>query len=171
MPEPLAGIDIGPVIEKSALGGQLLPKKAQGVDHAFARKSEGDIAAFFADAQRGQAESGGRDTAHYAVIGGAHVAAVLHHSGTGICLVPEKLKNRFFELLEKGIVSGRQVAGRRKLRCDRGDLGEPGGWQRSAGAKALRRSESPQAENAAKSRSNSRRDRFLGLNIVPSRHN
>src|SRR5271155_3574001 len=133
LPEALAGIDVGPMVEKSALVGQLLPEKAQRVDHAFAGERERDIAALFADAQRGQAESGGGDAADHTVVGGAHIAAVLHHSGAGIGLIPEKLKNRFFELLEEGIVSGRKVAGRRKLRGRRGSLAAGnGGLEREA---------------------------------------
>ena len=38
-------------------------------------------------------------------------------------MIPEKLKNRLFELLQKGIVSGRKVRGGRKLRGQRGGLG------------------------------------------------
>src|SRR5580704_3016665 len=105
LPEALAGIDIGPMIEKSTLRGQLLPQKAQGVDYPFAGQSKGNISAFFADAQRSQTEPRGGDAAHYSVIRGANVAAVFHHSGSRICLVPEKLKDRFFELFEERIVS------------------------------------------------------------------
>src|ERR1700678_4251499 len=65
VPYPFARIDVGKVIEESAMRRQRLPKKCERRTHAQARVLVGDEAALFCNADCGQAKTGGRNASDY----------------------------------------------------------------------------------------------------------
>ncbi len=109
LPQPLARIDIGPVIEKAALVVQLLPQESQSYQRAVSRLRIGDIPAVLADAQSGEPESGGGDAADDFVIAASHVAPVFRKPGAGIRLFPEIKKVGGFQIFQKSAVARGQL--------------------------------------------------------------
>ena len=89
VPDSFAGIDVGEVIEKSAMRRQLSPKKYERRDDAQPRVLVGDKAAFFCDADGRQAEAGRRDAGDDAGVVAADIAAVFDQAGLRIGLLPE----------------------------------------------------------------------------------
>src|ERR1700733_5585265 len=101
VPQSFAGIDVGKVIEESAMRGQSSPKKGEGRQHAQASVLEGDKAALFCNADGGQAETGGGDAAHHTRVVDARVAAVLDQAGLRVGLLPEVEKTGMFQLVQE----------------------------------------------------------------------
>ena len=119
VPQPLAGIDVGEVVEKSPMLGQSLPKKAQRVQHSGARFDGRNEAALLSYAQRGEPETGGRDAGDHGVVGGRFtgIAAVLDQAGLGVGLLPEVADVDSLEFIKKLIIVRRKVSlGRRRRR-------------------------------------------------------
>ena len=83
IPKPFAGVDVGEVIEKSAMVGQGLPQEAQRVEDAGTRLVERNKTALLPNAEGREPESGGRNAGDYGVVGGclAGVTAVLDQAG------------------------------------------------------------------------------------------
>src|SRR5580704_1797066 len=81
VPQSLAGIDVGKVIEEAAMRGQSSPKKGEGRQHAQASVLARDKAALFCNADGGQAKTGGSDAAHHPGVVDARVAAILDQAG------------------------------------------------------------------------------------------
>ena len=116
VPDSFAGIDVGEVIEESAMRRQLPPKKYERRDDAQARVLVGDVAALFCDADCGQAKTGGGDACDHAGVVDAHVAAVFDQSGLRIGLLPEEEETAAFKIVQKLIIL-RRKGGRRRERC------------------------------------------------------
>src|ERR1700728_415971 len=89
VPQSFAGIDVGKVIEESAMRGQSSPKKGEGRQHTQTSVLLRDKAAFFRDADGGQSKACGGDAAHQTGVVSTRVAAVLDQAGLGIGLLPE----------------------------------------------------------------------------------
>src|SRR5262245_39941896 len=76
VPEALAGVDVGPVIEEPTVIRHLLPEKMQPGEDAIARIFQGNPSPLLADAQGSEPEPGRRDAAKIALVGGSHIEAV-----------------------------------------------------------------------------------------------
>jgi len=104
IPHSFAGVDIGEVIEESAMRGQLVPQKGQALENAFARLRMTDKSAHFSDTDGCKAEAGGRDTGGCAGVFGTNVAAILDQSGGGICLFPEEEEAGVLKFVQELVV-------------------------------------------------------------------
>ncbi len=71
IPDSFAGVDVGPVIEESAMVGQRFPQKAQRGQHPVARLGKRNEAALLSDAQRREAKTCGGDAGHERFVGRA----------------------------------------------------------------------------------------------------
>src|SRR3981189_3159811 len=80
IPDALACIDVGKVVEESTVSRHLLPEEAQSGENSIARVVKRKKSAFFSDAQSGQPKSGSRDTADIGIVVGLHVATILHEA-------------------------------------------------------------------------------------------
>ncbi len=88
---PLAGIHVEEVIEEAVLLIDAIQQEAQRGYDAGADLVRRQIAALMPDAQRCQAESGGRDTGSLAIVGSAiGKRAVAHQAGARAGFIPEK---------------------------------------------------------------------------------
>src|ERR1700721_2248153 len=101
IPHALAGVDVGEVIEESSMSRHLLPEKTQSGQSPVARVGERNVSAFFCDAQCGQAESGGRNTAYVGIIVGLNVASIFHQSSLRARLFPEILKVQLLQFIQE----------------------------------------------------------------------
>ena len=111
VPQSLAGVDIGEVIEKSAMVGQGLPKKTQRVQDPSARLVQRNEAALFTNADRREPKAGGRDAGDYGIVGGcfARVAPVFDQAGLGVGLLPEVAKRGSLHVIEELVIVGRKI--------------------------------------------------------------
>src|SRR5271170_1700035 len=113
VPQSLAGIDVGEVIEESAMRGQGSPKKGEGRQHAQASVLVRDKAALVCNADGGKAKTGGGDAAHHPGVVGARVAAVLDQAGLRIGLLPEIEKTGVLQIVQELLILRRE-GGRRR---------------------------------------------------------
>ena len=104
VPHALAGVDVGEVIEESAMMRHFFPQEAEGGKDALQGGAPGNEAALLGDAQRGQAETGGGDASYDAFVGCLHIAAVLDHSSLGAGLLPEEEKIGAFQIVQKLVI-------------------------------------------------------------------
>ena len=114
VPQPLAGIDIRPVVEESAMIREFLPEKPHRIEDAIARLRVRNEAALVGDANRGEAEAERRDAAELIIlIRRDHIAAVAHEAGIWIRLLPEKKEIRALDLIAEGLgPAAKRSAGR-----------------------------------------------------------
>ena len=92
IPEAVAGVDVGPVVEEAAMVRHLFPKKAQPGEDPAARFIIRDPPALLADAECREAEAGRRDAAEVALVGDAHVESIADDASLGAALFQEKQK-------------------------------------------------------------------------------
>src|SRR3981189_1345402 len=80
IPDALACIDVGKVIEESTVSRHLLPEEPQTSENSIARIVTRKKSAFFSDAQSGHLSSGCGDTADIGIVVGLYVATILHQA-------------------------------------------------------------------------------------------
>ena len=107
IPHALAGVDVGEVIEKSAMIGKLLREEVESGDHAFDGIAAGNEAALVGDSDCGKAKAGGRDAGYNSLIVDADVATIFNEAGLVAGLFPKKEEAGIFDFVEKLIVFGR----------------------------------------------------------------
>src|SRR6516164_2894246 len=61
IPNPFAGVDIGPVIQETTMMWKLMGKKIQGADDPQPSFGAGQKSSLIGDTKRGKAKSGGGD--------------------------------------------------------------------------------------------------------------
>jgi hypothetical protein len=112
VPDSRTRVQIRPVVEEPPVGRHLRLEKAKSGDHALVGLAGGHELALFADADRGQAESRGRDACGGACVGcRTHVNSVSDESGNRVRLVPEVAERGQFNLIQQAFVLRRQGIG------------------------------------------------------------
>ena len=104
VPHSFTGVDIGEVIEESAMSGQFVPQERQALDYALARLGVTYKAAHFPDTDGGEAEAGGRDTRNSACVFGADVAAIFGQSGWRAGLFPEEEEAAVLKIVQELLI-------------------------------------------------------------------
>src|SRR6516162_10014338 len=113
VPDALAGVDVGEVIEKAAMVGELFPQEPECIQYPVLRGGGRDVAALFADANGGEPKAGGGDAADFACDWIARVAAVKDHAGFRVRLSPEILESGLFNVFQERLVAVREWRTRR----------------------------------------------------------
>ena len=128
VPDSFAGIDVGEVIEESAMRRQLPPKKYECRNDAQARVLVGDEAALFCNADCGQAKTGGRDACDYAgVLDARTLQRSLINPVCGLACSQKKRKAAAFQIVKKLIIL-RRKGGRRREGAGAGSLCRLSAW-------------------------------------------
>ena len=104
VPHSFSGVDIGEVIEESAVRWQLVPEKRQALENALARLGMTYKAAHFSDTNGGKAEAGGRNTGSSACIFDANIAAIFDQSRGRIRLFPEEEEGGVLKIVEELVI-------------------------------------------------------------------
>src|ERR1700730_3715505 len=104
-PYSFACVDIGPVIEKSPMVGQLLPQKAHCIQSAGLSFWSRNKLPFLANAKSGQSKACCGNASQFACHRVACVTSILHDSCFRMCLSPKKLKIGFFQFFQKCVVA------------------------------------------------------------------
>ena len=108
IPNSFSSVNVGEVVEESAMVRQLLPKESEGGKNAFQRSVAGNQASLFADAESGQTKAGRGNTGHDRVVSAVDVAPVFHHPCLGAGLVPKITEVGDFQFVQKFVVFERQ---------------------------------------------------------------
>jgi len=107
IPHPFTRVDIGEMVEKTAMRGQLVPQERQRLCDARAGIGAAHKTALFANADGRQGESRRGDAGHKAGILGYNVAAIFGQAGLGVRLLPEEEEIRVNKPVEELRVAGR----------------------------------------------------------------
>src|SRR5258707_179121 len=113
VPDSFPGIDVGKVVEESAMRRQRVPKKSEGRNHAQASVLVRDEGALFCNADRRQAKAGGCNACHHAGVGCAGVAAVFNQAGLRAGLLPEEEEVTVFKVVQELLLLRRKGIWRR----------------------------------------------------------
>ena len=117
IPFPLAGGDVGPVVEEAAMVWYLFPQEAQTTNRPIDRLIVGHEPPRVTNTQRRQPESGRGNAAELVlVIGHAEAAAVPRNARVRIGLFPEVQERGLLQLLQELVVVGGQRLGNRGAR-------------------------------------------------------
>ena len=108
VPHSFPGIDVGKVIEESAMRRQCSPKKRERRQHAQASVLVGDEAALLRDADRSQAKAGGGDAGHDPRVRRARVAAVFNQARLRTGLLPEEEEIAAFKIVQELLILRRK---------------------------------------------------------------
>src|SRR5216684_3458136 len=117
IPDALASINVGEVVEKPSMRGHFFPEEAQSRQNAVSRLRKRNKPALLSDAEGGQAKSRSRNTADIGVIIDQHIASILNQPSLRACLFPEILKVQLLKFVQELVIPWRQrVCDRRSLR-------------------------------------------------------
>ncbi len=104
IPNPFSGIDVGEVVEKTAMMGNLFPQKTQGGKNALECCCLGNEAALLPDAESRQPETGSSDARYDSLVIVVNIAAILNHARLWAGLLPEKQEVCAFQIVQKLVI-------------------------------------------------------------------